>query len=453
VSGMNLIAVNSYIALAAAVVNFTLALLVMLRTSRETVYTTFALACLGVAWWNFWDFMVYASGNELWLPMGFTVNTPWKNIVSIGSTLAATAMFHFTLALVGKLRGNRTWIVLAYCLAVPLALSPIAALYSEPFNRFWTGPGWNLSFFILLFPFILASIILIAIALRDARGKEEGQWLKFILAAVILQVATGMTDLFHKIFPFLPPLGHLGNVIGPVILATGVFRHRRAFDILAQAQGKLELISHLAAEVAHEVKNPLTAIKGIVSLLAGTTNSPDTDRIQQYKEILTDEFERIENILSNLQDLTKPLKVVKENLDINQLIKKILQLTSLDELVLDISFEDGEKVLQAEVDPSLLKQVILNVVRNASEACEQDGKVEIRTLPDHDFIRIEFTDNGPGISEEVRARIFEPFFTTKSSGLGLGLVVTLKIVEAHGGRVFLDNVEPTGARVTILIPR
>jgi signal transduction histidine kinase len=258
VSGINLFAFNSYIALVAAVVNFTLALLVMLRTSRETVYATFALACLGVAWWNFWDFMVYASGNPLWLPMGLNVDTPWKNIVSLGSTLAAAAMFHFILALVGRLRGNRTWIVLAYVLAFFLATIPIVALYSEPVNRFWTGPGWNLSFFIFLFPFILAGIILIAVAFWDARGKEEGQWLKFILAAVILQVATGMTDLFHKIFPFLPPLGHLGSAIGPMILATGVFRYRRAFDILAQAQGKLELISRLAAEVAHEVKSPLT---------------------------------------------------------------------------------------------------------------------------------------------------------------------------------------------------
>jgi signal transduction histidine kinase len=453
VSEINFLAINSYIALVAAVVNFTLALLVMLRTSRETVYTTFALTCLGVAWWNFWDFMVYASGNPLWLPMGLMVDTPWKNIVSIGSTLAAAAMFHFTLALVGRLRGNRAWIILAYALAVSLAAIPIVALYNEPVNRFWTGPGWNLSFFILLFPFILASIILIAMAFWDARGKEEGQWLKFILAAVILQVSTGMTDLFHKIFLSLPPLGHLGSVIGPVILATGVLRHRRAFDILAQAQSKLELISRMAAEVAHEVKSPLTAIKGIARLQADIDDTHDWGRIQQYQDIMTEEIERIEGILNNLQDLTKPLKIVKEKVDIDDLIKKVLQLTSLDELGLSISFEDGEKISQAEADPSLLRQVILNIVRNASEACEQDGNLDIRTSMGHDSIRIEFTDDGPGVSEEDRLRIFEPFFTTKSSGLGLGLVVTSRIVEAHGGRIFMDNVKPKGAKMTISIPR
>jgi len=452
-SGINFLAVNSYIALVAAVVNFTLAILTILRTSRETVYVTFSLICAGVAWWNFWDFMVYASGNPIWLPLGLNVDTPWKNIVAIGSTLAAAVLFHFTVALVGRLKGNIPWVTLAYVFAIPIALSPVAALYSEPINRFWTGKGWNLSFFILLFPFMLASFILLTGAFLRSRGTDEGGWLKFILAALVIQVTTGMTDLFHKIVPALPPLGHLGSVIGPIVFATGVYRHRKAFDVLAQAQSKLELISRMAAEVAHEVKSPLTAIKGVARLQAGTADVPDADRTQQYREIMTEEIERVESILSNLQDLTKPMKIVKEKVNINALINKTLQLTSLDELGLDISFEDGEKILQAEADPSLLKQVILNIVRNASEACERDGKLEIRTLLDHDFIRIEFTDDGPGVSEEDRLRIFEPFFTTKSSGLGLGLVVISRIVEAHGGRVFMDNVQPTGVRITILIPR
>ncbi len=453
VNNINFLAVNAYIALVAAVVNFTLALLTILRTSRETVYVTFSMVCAGVAWWNFWDFMVYASGNPLWLPLGFNTDTPWKNIVAIGSTLAAAALFHFTVALIGRLRGNIQWVTLAYIFAIPVAFSPVAALYSEPMNRFWTGKGWNLTFFILLFPFMLASFILLTGAYLKGRRSEEGEWLKYILAALVIQVTTGMTDLFHKVVPALPPLGHLGSVIGPIVFATGVYRHRQTFDVLAQARDKLELVSRMAAEVAHEVRNPLTAMKGVARLLESTAGGGEDQKIHQYKEIVSEEIERIENILGNLQDLTKPMKVEKEKVDINQIIDRTVQLTSVDELGLNISFKKGEKIPMANADPSLLKQVTLNIVRNASDACEKDGKLDIRTSLDHDFFRIEFTDDGPGISEEVRVRIFEPFFTTKSSGLGLGLVVTLKIVEAHGGKVFLDNVEPTGARVTILIPR
>jgi len=76
VDAINFLTVNSYTALVAAVVNFTLALLVMLRTTRETVYVTFALVCLGVAWWNFWDFMIYAYESSIWIPMRLNIGTP-----------------------------------------------------------------------------------------------------------------------------------------------------------------------------------------------------------------------------------------------------------------------------------------------------------------------------------------------------------------------------------------
>ncbi len=452
-SSINFLAINAYIGLVAAMVNFTLALLTILRTSRETVYVTFSLICAGVAWWNFWDFMVYASGNPLWLPIGVNVPTPWKNIVAIGSTLAAAALFHFTVALIGRLKGNIKWVVLAYVLAVPVALSPVAALYNESINRFWTGVGWNLSFFILLFPFMLASFFLLTGAYIRGRRSREAEWLKYILAALIIQVATGMTDLFHKLIPFLPPLGHTGSVIGPLVFATGVYRHRQAFDVLAQTRGKLELVSRMAAEVAHEVRSPLTAVKGVARLLDHTEEAPGGNKIQQYREIVTEEIERIENILGNLQDLTKPLRIDKEMVDINELVRKTIQFVTVGETGLVISFVDRESIPGVEADPSLIKQVILNIIRNASDACEKDGRLEIRTLLDHDFIRMDFTDNGPGVPSDVRSRIFEPFFTTKDSGLGLGLVVISRIVEAHGGKIFVDNVQPTGARVSILIPR
>ena len=451
-TGVDLYAINSYVALLAAMVNFTLALLVMLRTSREMVYRTFALACLGVAWWNFWDFMVWASGNPIWLPMGINSDTPWKNIVSLGSTLAAAALFHFTLALVGRLKGNRSWIVLAYGIAALLAFIPLAAPFNDSFNLFWTGPGWNISFFVLLFPFIIASIVLIGGAYRKTRGGEEAQWLGFVLAAITLQVLTGMTDLFHKIFLFIPPLGHLGSVIGPVILAVGVFRHRGTFDILTQAQEKLGIISTIAAEVSHEVRNPLTAIKGAAGLLTDLDRETDSEEISQYGEIIREEIDRIEGILGSLTDLTKPLKVEKELIKVNEILEKTIQLIMPGELGMKIELLAYKDLPVIEADPSLLKQVFLNLIRNASEACGKSGKLEIRTALDQDFVKIQFSDDGPGVPEEIQSRIFEPFFTTKEAGLGLGLMVVRRILLAHGGMIHVEDVEPQGAKVTLAIP-
>jgi signal transduction histidine kinase len=452
-AGIDLSIVNSYVALLAATVNFTLALLIILRTSRETVFRVFALVCLGVAWWNFWDFMVWASGNPIWMPMGFNSDTSWKNIIPLGSTLAAVALFHFTLALVGRLKGNRYWVALAYCLAALLAIIPIVALYSVPVNRFWTGPGWHISFFVLLFPFIMASIVLLNGAFRSTRGSEEAQWLGFVLAAVVLQVLTGMTDFFHKIFPFFPPLGHLGSVVGPVILTVGVFRHRSVFDVLAQAHEKLGLISNIATEVSHEVRNPLTAIKGAAGLLTDLDREIEREKIRQYGEIITEEIERIEVILGSLTDLTKPVKMEKEWVKINEVLEKTVQLITPVDMGMNIDLFPDKDLPLIEADPSLLKQVFLNVIRNAVEACEKKGNLWIRTALDQDFVYIEFTDNGPGVAEEIRLRVFEPFFTTKESGLGLGLMVVKRILLAHGGRVDIQNVEPRGAKVALVVPR
>jgi signal transduction histidine kinase len=452
-TGIDLSTANSYIALLAAIVNFTLAILVMVRTSRETVHRTFALACLGIAWWNFWDFMVWASGNPIWLPMGLNSDTVWKSIVPMGSTLAAAALFHFTLALVGRLKGNRAWVVLAYSMAAMLAFIPIAALYNTPLNRFWTGPGWNVSFFVLLFPFILSSIVLLNGAFRNARGSEEAHWLGFVLVAVILQVLTGMTDLFHKIFPFIPPLGHLGSVVGPVTLALGVFRHRGTFDVLAQAHERLGLISTIAAEVSHEVRNPLTAIKGAAGLLTDLDRETERETINQYGEIITEEIERIEGILESLTDLTKPVKVEKQRVRVDVVLEKTVQLITPAESGMSIDLSHNQDLPYIHADPSLLKQVFLNVIRNASEACERKGNLWIRTALDKNYLYIEFTDNGSGVPEEIRSRIFEPFFSTKESGLGLGLMVVRRILLAHGGRIDIENVEPQGTKVALAVPR
>ena len=452
-SGIDLNTVNGYIALAAVLINFTFALLALVRTSRETVYVTFALVCMGVAWWNFFDFMVFASGSSIWKPVGIGATTQWKNFVSIGSGLAVAALFHFTMALVGRLRAARLLIILAYALAIPLGMMPSGALFSEAINRFWVGPGWNLSFFTLLFPFMAASIIIITNAYRRSRDVEERGWLIFILLAMIIQVAAGMTDLFHKMAPSLPPLGHLGSAIGPTVLAVGVYRYRKTFDVLAQAQRKLELLSETAAQIAHEVRSPLTAIKGLIRLQTAAPGELDQEKVGQYQGILTEEVGRIENILNNLQDLTKPLIAEMEITDVNSVLTKTVQLAELRGAGLDVKLDLEEDLPRIEADGSLLKQVFMNLIHNASEACGDKGNLQVRTSSDRHQLQIQFTDDGPGVPEEIRSRLFEPFFTTKESGLGLGLVIIGRIIENHKGKVHVENNDPTGARVTISLPR
>jgi two-component system NtrC family sensor kinase len=105
-----------------------------------------------------------------------------------------------------------------------------------------------------------------------------------------------------------------------------------------------------------------------------------------------------------------------------------------------------------EADPSLLKQVFLNLIRNASDACGNEGKLRILTEERKAAVVIRFVDNGPGFPDEILDRVMEPFFSTRETGIGLGLAVTERIIEAHGGQVNLENAPDGGAVVVLQIP-
>jgi two-component system sporulation sensor kinase A len=238
-----------------------------------------------------------------------------------------------------------------------------------------------------------------------------------------------------------------------MILATGVFRYRKSFDILAQAREKLEMHSRTAAEIAHEIKNPLSAIRGATQLQAEMVMELNVDKVRQYQEIIDEELQRIEEILNGLLDLTKPLKINREPVKVNDLIEKTVRLVNTENIGLEIGLMLDDGLPEVAVDPSLMHQVFLNLIKNASEAGSEGTNLEIRTFIDRDLFYIEFTDDGPGVSEEIRERIFEPFFTTKESGFGLGLVLVSRIIEAHGGMVSIENHPPVGAKVSIQLPR
>jgi signal transduction histidine kinase len=120
---------------------------------------------------------------------------------------------------------------------------------------------------------------------------------------------------------------------------------------------------------------------------------------------------------------------------------------------LDIRIEkELTEVRPLQADASMLKQVFLNLIKNASEACGQAGELVIRTENDFPWVKITFEDNGPGIQPSLLERIFEPFFTTKESGMGVGLAICRRIVQAHEGRMEVENLLPKGARFLILLP-
>jgi signal transduction histidine kinase len=119
---------------------------------------------------------------------------------------------------------------------------------------------------------------------------------------------------------------------------------------------------------------------------------------------------------------------------------------------LEIRLDLSADLPRIQADPSLMKQVFLNLIKNAAEACGPSGTVVIKTGSTAPWMEISFTDNGPGISPELLRRIFEPFFTTKTTGMGVGLAICKRIVEAHQGRIEANNLVPKGTQFSVFLP-
>jgi len=226
---------------------------------------------------------------------------------------------------------------------------------------------------------------------------------------------------------------------------TGALKDHQAR--LVQSE-KLAGIGRLAAGVAHEINNPLAVILGYVKILRRKADG----ELAADLGIVEDEAIRAQEIVEGLLDLSRPLATSTEPVDLAGLCREaVARLGETGRLA-------GAQVQvqgQAEVEghPQKLRQVVLNLVKNAAEAAGDGGRVEVGlSSPPGGGAEVVVSDSGPGLSSEARGRLFEPFYTTKPAGTGLGLAVSLGIVQAHGGTLEVESRPGEGARFTIRLP-
>jgi two-component system, NtrC family, sensor kinase len=211
---------------------------------------------------------------------------------------------------------------------------------------------------------------------------------------------------------------------------------------------KLAGIGRLAAGVAHEINNPLAVILGYAKLLHRKAEG----ELAADLAVVEEEALRAQEIVEGLLDLSRPLATSPEPVDLAALCREAVD--RLDET----GRLGGARVAvagQAVVagHPQKLRQVVLNLVKNAAEAAGAAGQVEIRlSTPPAGGAAVEVSDSGPGLTAEAQGKIFEPFFTTKPTGTGLGLAVSLGIVQAHGGTLEAGAAPGGGARFTVTLP-
>jgi signal transduction histidine kinase len=217
---------------------------------------------------------------------------------------------------------------------------------------------------------------------------------------------------------------------------------------------KLATVGALAAGLAHEIKNPIAAIKGFSQVIGKAVEENDAEAIKDFKDVVPRQLDRINEIVEKLLTLSRPPKLEKKKIDINVLLNEIVRLVEKQALKQRVeivkSFEDLPQTL---ADPEQLTQAFLNLILNAIQSMPDGGQIEIRTkFMGTDRIVVEIIDNGMGIPKEKRSKIFDPFYTTKAGGSGLGLSVTQKIIIDHHGKIEVDSEVGKGTAFTVVLP-
>ena len=217
---------------------------------------------------------------------------------------------------------------------------------------------------------------------------------------------------------------------------------------------RLAALGEMAATVAHEIRNPLTSIRGFAQRIARRPDAQADERMVHYTGIIIEEVDRLNEFIKDVLDFARHVKPAFEKVNLNKILGDIVDLIGEDlqgseiMLVPALDMELRETV----VDSSLIKQMLLNVVQNARQALGNKGVITLRTQNAGAYVRIRVADNGAGIPREELKKIWSPFYTTKTQGTGLGLALVQRIVDDHRGRITIRSRVGMGTIVDIFIP-
>jgi signal transduction histidine kinase len=248
---------------------------------------------------------------------------------------------------------------------------------------------------------------------------------------------------------------HLRFLMLNVATARSNLEHNRRQ--LTHAEERLASVGKLAACVAHEIRNPLCAITMCLnSLRKAVTTDAEADGVC---EMALEEITRLDNIIKQFLEFSRPPQLRIQRQDVAAIIEKTVRLLRLpmEEKAIRLTCGDASSLPPIMADDEQLKQVLVNILKNSTEATPEGGAIQVtiyeEVAPDsRSNVVIRIQDSGPGIPAEMRERIFEPFFTTKQTGTGLGLCIAARILAQHGGQLTLESSSEQGTVFTARIP-
>jgi two-component system sensor histidine kinase HydH len=487
---------------AACVGLLALALLAVSKGRRNPFALPLSLFCLDLFTWNFAQLAHELSGAYA-----------WRWLDTTASPLTSALGLHFALVFVGRVRELRWLLVTAYLafgsLSLVSALAPPCGYAEFPGSESWA--------FVHLAGIGVALPILIGLLVRhyrDSDSDEERARTRLVFVALAVGAAFGSTELLNDIGVEVPRLASLGVFMTAVLLSAAAYRYR-LFDYeldsgivgytlgigllgsvaflavfsflpsdiagvvaatlavtlgvvlttrliansMAQRRARtaqLAQLGKLSEQLAHDIKNPLAALRGAVQFLQGELRDGRPLEGQgEFFELMVDQIDRIDGVIGQYHrhgTVDSQLRSV----DLNGLVRDVLSQQSFavgDGVKIEI--ELAEELPRCSADPELIATALENLVRNSVEALDGAGVVTVSTLATNDdehCVKLTVRDDGPGMDARTRERAFDEFFTTKGTGSGLGLAYVRRVAEEQGGAAHIESTLGRGTVVTLEIP-
>ena len=485
--------------LLAAIGHLSLAFTALVTARRSALSRPLAALCFVLFGWNFATLAHHVFGGDAFsaLDASFTALSP-------------PLVLEVVLRFVGQGKRHRWARGVAWLVFGGLAASSLLGLVSPAALAWVDARGWAGAFLVGWVPSMLFEIFLLVRHLQDSGDPAEKARTRLVLAALAIGATFSTSDVAHGLGLPLPYLGSIGTLIAAGLLTTcavrlGLFDRNvsartavyvlgmigafvvaylvlfRVFagSVAAQAFGsalvtilvvvvarelgiglaesrervqRLAVLGRFSAQMAHDLRSPLTALLGAVQVLEGLpepggAQGKDASMRKEFLELAVAQAKRISSIVDRYDRMGR-IEPRTTRVRINEVVRAAARAHALADDAVQVDVTDPE----CEADRDLLESAVENVVRNAVEATRGAGEVCVETQRDGSSLVVRVTDTGEGMDARQRERAFEDFFTTKPTGSGLGLAFARRVMAAHGGDVTLRSERGKGTVVELRLP-
>jgi signal transduction histidine kinase len=490
---------RDWMSLLAAIGHLSLALTALVA-SRSALTRPLAALCFVLFGWNFATLSHHIFSGDAFVALD-----------SAFTALSPPLLFEVVLRFVGQGRRNARARQLVWLVFGGLAASSLVALVSKAGQEWLEAPAWSILFLLGWGPTLLLEIFVLVRHLGQATDPAEKARTRMVLLSLGIGASFATSDIVHALWSPFPYLGSIGTLIAAALLTTcalrfnlfdrnlslrtsvyvfGVisgfvvaylvlFRVLAGSSIAAQAFGsavvtllvvvvarelgkglaesrertqRLAVLGRFSAQMAHDLRSPLSALLGAVQVLEGIPEPPGAPHKQaatrkEFLDLAVAQARRISAIVDRYDRMGR-IEPRTTRVRINEVVRSVARLHALGDGELAFNAQDPE----CEADRDLLESALENVVRNAVEAAHGGGQVHVATRLDAGFVVVQVSDTGEGMDARQRERAFEDFFTTKETGSGLGLAFARRVMIAHGGDIALTSERGKGTVVDLRLP-